>query len=93
MTIFLKGLQSGRSGDGVILIDTGERMQDMEPLMSVLSKLIVANNQTWSCLLEKHWLEMMHLFNWISSNRALTDLSNDRWNCAKFDTDDVVSLS
>jgi signal recognition particle GTPase len=55
--------QAGRRGDDVILIDMAGRMQDNEPLMRALSKLIVVR----SCLLDKQWLEMMQLINWLSS--------------------------
>ncbi|KAI3694842.1 hypothetical protein L1987_77823 [Smallanthus sonchifolius] len=44
--------EATRNGSDVVLVDTAGRMQDNEPLMRALSKLIYVNIQTWYFLLK-----------------------------------------
>ena len=41
---------AAREKRDVVLVDTAGRMQDNEPLMRSLSKLINQNQRTWCCL-------------------------------------------
>jgi signal recognition particle receptor subunit alpha len=93
--------QAKRRGDDVILIDTAGRMQDNEPLMRALSKLIVQNNPDLVLFVGEALVGNDAVDQLVKFNRALTDLSTsseprliDGIVLTKFDTvDDKVGSS
>jgi signal recognition particle receptor subunit alpha len=90
--------QAARRGDDVILIDTAGRMQDNEPLMRALSKLIAVNNPDLVLFVGEALVGNDAVDQLVKFNRALTDLSTsteprviDGIVLTKFDTvDDKV---